>query len=107
MCTYRSRRHSHGQIGRFQTADTVCLHTGEVHLKEGKVKKLTYHMKLREYSQLQPDGVVLCVAIHSLGRGVLWVYWMTVNGICGVISDRCLLMSYNAVSWQECDCSKE
>ena len=31
---------SHGQIGRFQTADTVYLHTGEAHLKEGKVKKL-------------------------------------------------------------------
>ena len=35
-CSCRSR----GQFGRFQTADTVYLHTGEAHLKEEKVKRL-------------------------------------------------------------------
>ena len=82
MCTYRSRSssrgHSHSQIGRFQTADTVCLHTGEVHLKKGKVREL-----LLEIPSIRPDSVVLCVAIHSHG-GVGGSYCMTFYGICGV-----------------------
>ena len=57
-------------------ADTVCLHTGEVHLKEGKVREL-----LLEIPSIRPDSVVLCVAIHSNGGPSQRCGWVILHDI--------------------------